>query len=248
MKITILISIIIVQSFVSTDDNKPVVRSLCSNPWITAADRLPNNTIRVYRDDYYWELTGLPGRSGQSKGPYKVWYQYMTPIEKGSSVQTVLSGKTEGLTYKLRGNRYWVYDSSNGQLKQGGKAGYKSNALPSSGCKAVLNDGGMAGKGSALMICFDGSKVRYYKTNEREFRSYGRIADNGAYGEKFPSDISAAFAYPADDKANAKFNVYLFSKKKYCFRPYIGEDGCKEWRDSRELFGCKGNQMILNSK
>lgn len=224
----------------SADKTAP---NLCSNTKITAADRLPNNTILIYRNDYYWELTGLPGKSGQAKGPYKVWYQHMAPVSGGTSVQTVLSGDNIWLTYKITGKRYWIYNSETGKLVVGGKAGYTSEVLTTSGCQAALSDGGMAGKGVPLMICFDGSTIRYYNMNERELRRYGKAKIGGAYGEMFPGDITAAFAYPSDDPT-AKFNVYLFQNKKYCFRPYIGEDGCKQWKDNSELFGCGGKPRV----
>ena len=40
---------------------KPVA-TLCDNPIINAADRLPNNTVRVYRGEYYWELLNMPSK------------------------------------------------------------------------------------------------------------------------------------------------------------------------------------------
>ena len=57
--------------FVSTvlsqdDDEEEVskVQTLCDKPIINAADRLVINTVRVYREDYYWNLNGLPTESG----------------------------------------------------------------------------------------------------------------------------------------------------------------------------------------
>ena len=48
-------------------------------------------------------------------------------------------------------------------------------------------------------------------------------------------------AFKSNDP-NVKYYVYLFKQTKYCFRPVTGVDGCPEWRENSELFGCSAEK------
>lgn len=233
-----LIILLFVFKFVVSED---VVRSLCDDPNINGADRLPNNTYRVYRGNYYWELFGLPTQKAKVEGPFPIWYEYMAPMDAESSVQTVITGSATGMTFKYKRDKYWMYNSKDGKLVSGGKVGFNWNLFPPGGFNAVLNDGGMNGTGYPVMIGFQAFKVYYYNANDKDFKRIGSSDGylGGKDGEKFPGDLKAAFAVPSNDKG-VKYYVYLFNGiKQYCFRPVVGVDGC-EWKPSTELFGCSG--------
>ena len=71
-------------------------------------------------------------------------------------------------------------------------------------------------------------------------RSNTFFEHNGTNFETFPSDLTAAVAFPSND-SKVPYFVYLFRGDKYCYRPInnvTAEDGCPEWRENRELFGC----------
>ena len=224
------------------------VKSLCEDPVITAADRLGNNTYRVYRDNYYWELVGIPDEKSKVKGPYPVWYPYMAPVDRLSSVQTVIGGSADGLTWKFRGQKYWLY-RQNGQLIEGGKSGYDWDLFPGNGFNAVFNDGQLPKKAKfPTMVAFSGIRVYYYNTADRRFRRIGSANgyEGGKDGEKFPVDLTAAFAFPSTDP-EVEFYVYLFQRYRYCYRPNKGEDGCKQWRNNTELFGCSGESHTFHT-
>lgn len=98
----LIIFLFVVQ--IKTDDK---VKSLCEDPIIHAADRLPNNTYRVYRDSHYWTLTGLPDRVTKVDGPFKIPFQYMAPLQGHGSIMTIGSGALSGHTYKFFEQNYW---------------------------------------------------------------------------------------------------------------------------------------------
>ena len=231
-----MITLFFVLKFVAPED----VKSVCDDPNINAADRLPNNTYRVYRGNHYWELQGLPSRKAKVEGPFPIWYKFMAPFDSETSVQTVVTGAADGTTWKYKGEKLWMYNKE-GTLISGGKPGFEWNLFPKGGFNAVLNDGGMGEFGYPVMIGFTGIRVYYYNTKETEFQRIGPPIGylGGKDGEKFPTDLTAAFAFPSSDKG-IKYYVYLFKRKKHCFRPIIGEEECKEWRDNKELFGCSG--------
>ena len=217
---------------------KEVVRSLCDNPIIYAANRLSNNTFRVYRDNHYWELKGLPNRVATPSGPFKITDQYMAPVDKDTSIMTVLSGDITGNTWKFRKNRLWQWNEK-GRLEVGGIGGVEWKEIPEKGFHCVMNDGTTDKMGPKL-IGLTAIKAYYWRTKRKTFEPIGNIYQGyigGQFGEEFPEDPTACMTFPSTEPS-IKYFVYLFRREKYCFRPITGEKGCAEWRLNKELFGC----------
>ena len=213
--------------------------SLCANPYIYAADRLVNNTVRVYRDEFYWDLIGIPDRTVNVKGPFRIWRENMGVFDKSSSIQTVTSGKLEGYTFKYKGPKVWAWHPD-GSLYSGGKNGHNWKLIPKSGFYAVYNDGDLDHKNYSRMIAFSDIHVYYYKTNGLVFLQEGESDgyEGGKNGESFPEDLTAAFAFPGENNS-PNYWVYLFRRDKHCVRTYLNVSGCPEWRNNTELFGCR---------
>ena len=104
-------------------EDSEAVKTLCRHTWINAADRLPNNTYRVYRGEYYWELSGLPQTPAKVRGPFRPSYQDWWPIEDGNCLTTV-TGKhnKSGVLYRYSLNKVWGW-APNGSKILGGKEG-----------------------------------------------------------------------------------------------------------------------------
>ena len=224
--------VFIICSFVLCDDSN-VTKSLCEDPYIHSADRLSNNTYRVYRGDYYWELVGLPDKVAKVNGPFKIWLKDMAPVTEGTSITTVVGGLIDGYTYKFKDEKYWVWGKNDVIRPSNGVS------VPKGGFTAVYNDGDLDKKGYPRLVGFNGIKVFYFNTNKEIFRPEAdpKGTDFGAFGEKFPSDIKAAMAFKSNNP-KVKYYVYLFKREEYCYRPITGVDGCPEWRKNSELFGC----------
>ena len=80
-------------------------QDLCDDPVIHAADRLKNETYRIYRGNHYWELIGLPPKekSAQVRGPFLLPYPKMLTFEKRCLSSQTLDGKEKngmGLPFK----------------------------------------------------------------------------------------------------------------------------------------------------
>jgi hypothetical protein len=84
-------------------------------------------------------LNGLPGE-GYLKGPFEIWYQYMAPITRTSSVMTVIEGERAMSTFKFEVNRYWAWNEK-GELFLGSKDGSPMRHLPAGGLDAVFLNG-----------------------------------------------------------------------------------------------------------
>ena len=213
-------------------------KSLCEDTYINAADRFPNNTVRVYRDEFYWDLIGLPERRAKVMGPFPIWQQNMGSTDGYTAFQTVTKGELKGVTFKYSRGKYWSWNPD-GSPRSGGESGEKWSYRPIDNFYAAYNDGDMDQKGYSTFLAFSGIKVFYYNTTGNVFKpindSNGYVG--GQYGEKFPDDLTAAFAYPNSD-TNKNYYVYLFKQKQYCFRTYLGVENCTEWRDNSELFNC----------
>ena len=131
------------------------VQPLCDNLYIHGADRLPNNTVRIYRDEYYWDLIGIPDRRVNVRGPFRIWLQFMPIFDKYCSIQTVTSGYLNGHTFMYRFDRFWSW-YSDGRVYSGRGGGDQSDLIPKSitGFWAVYNDGDLDKKGFSQMIAF----------------------------------------------------------------------------------------------
>ncbi|XP_054162268.1 uncharacterized protein LOC128960218 [Oppia nitens] len=215
--------------------------NICKDPYIHSADRLPNDTIRIYRDNYYWELIGLPDRVALPKGPYKILFDYMGPVTQTSAITTIVGGKFNGNVFKFDKTRYWQWKADGRQVigQKDGVDMSKGN-FPPEGFNCVFNDGSLDKRWPGpRMIAFNGIYVTYWNTNFLPFRPIGKTNPGykgGNYGEKFPPDITACVAFKMDNKKTPLW-VYLFKRDKYCFRPITDAKEC-EWRDNRELFNC----------
>ena len=108
----------------------------------------------------------------------------------------------------------------------------------------AYNDGDLDKNNYSKLIGFSGDKVYYWNTSHENLAKLG--VDNyylhGALGEKFPSNLTAAFSIPSND-SKVPYFVYLFREDKYCFRSIkpeqtSDEEFCPEWRNNSELFGC----------
>ena len=221
-------------------DETSCAKSLCDDPYIHSADRLSNNTYRVYRDDYYWDLIGLPQRVAKVKGPYKIWWSNMAPMTRDAAVFTVIGGSGHGITYKFQKNKMWSW-SSKGSQRIGDRSGESWSLFPKdTPFSAAFNDGNLDKKGYPMLIAFSDIRAYYFRTSSLRFV---RIGDEqgyippGQFEEDFPGDLTAAMPFPSDDE-DVKYYVYLFKREEHCFRPITGEKGCKEWRKNKELFGC----------
>ena len=234
-KTRILSVLLIIIPLVSLQES---IVSLCDDPVIHAADRLLNNTFRVYRGNYYWELEGLPDNVAIVKGPFQIWYQNMVPFTSNSVIYTIIGGTLNGYTFRYKAMRFWVYNQT-GHLIQGDLNGVLFPASPLGGFEAAFSDQMMDGRAYPLTIAFKGPFVYYFNTYRQPVRRIGppEGAPFGLFNESFPSNLTAAFAFPLRD-GNAKYYVYLFRNDSYCYRPIIGEEGCQNWKKNKELFGC----------
>jgi hypothetical protein len=220
---------LIISLFVVSIKTDVKVKSLCDDTWIASADRLPNNTYRVYRDDYYWTLVGLPDRVAKVEGPFKIPYKYMAPLNKTSKIMTVGSGVLSGNTWKFDGRKYWQW-RPDGSLLIGGLGGVEWDQMPPFGLSCVMNDGDLDKKGSTRMIGLKALNAYYWRTDTSVFTPVGDIQKGylgGQFGEKFPADATACMTSASSD-TNTPYFVYIFKMKEYCYRPIKGEDGCKE--------------------
>ena len=232
----ILIASILFVILLESDAIKSKTESLCDRPIISAADRMSNNTVRLYSGQYYWILNGLPADVGSLDGPHQIPYKDMGSIFRNNSIVTLLGGTDRGKTVKTEGKAYWMWDER-GNLKTK-KEGTIHNRFPSGGFDAVIHDGN---PDDPTLIGFKGIKTYYLSTRYRvwtiDAKPSGYIG--GKYKENFPTDVTAAFSLTAPDQ-NDEYIVYFFQKDKFCKRTKILESGqqCDEWLPNRKLFGC----------
>ena len=224
------------------------VRTLCNDTYIDAADRLPNKTYRVYRGEQYWELERLPEQSSDNhfgplvvKGPFIMSLSYWEPLKRGDTLCTVIGNSNHnGHLFRWNQNKYTVWNT-NGDIIITDK---QFPAIPENGFSAVFNNGGLDPERPTLIIGFSESGVYYIKpdlnfgsTLYKEAKGFPK----GQFDENFPSGVTAALPLPSIDP-DVDYYVYLFKGEQYCFRPnsnVTAEDGCPEWRNNSQLFGCE---------
>ena len=222
--------------------------TLCERPIINAADRMTNNTVRLYRGRYYWNLNGLPAASGTVDGPYELPFNKMGQIFRNNTVVTLLGGTDRGKTVKTEGKNYWLWDEK-GNLKTEA-TGLYHNRLPTGGFEAAFHDGNMD---DPTLIGFQGIKSYYFSTRYRVWTIDNKPSGyiGGKYNESFPIDLSAAFTYPATNPKDG-YIAYFFKRDKYCKRTKFSKSGkdCDEWLQNKSLFGCDGGvkERTVSSK
>jgi hypothetical protein len=246
----IIISIIISSTIVSSDG--PTVNSLCEKPVITSADRLKNNSVRLYSsnfEDFYWELDGLKDnpRVGYLWGPFKIWYQYLAPIQNNTKVVTILEGVLQRNTYKFE-KHYWIGYNATGNLIVGSSVGIYWNKIPANGYDAIFDTGNatkplVIGLHTNLTQSKKNSIVSYLSIIDGKLSGGPTDTPGGLYGEIFPSELSAAFSWPSKDSSD-EYLVYLFKKDKFCLRSnkLKTKKDCDQWMDNKQLFGCFGTR------
>ena len=230
----VLISIVLCEDEAEEEVNK--IESLCERPTINAADRMINNTVRLYRGTYYWTLNGLPAESGTLDGPFKIPFKKMGSIFRNNTVVTLLGGTDRGKTVKTEGHNYWLWDDK-GNMKTDIN-GLTHNRFPSGGFEAAIHDANMD---DPTLIGFKGIKVYYFSTRYRVWTIDKKPSGyyGGKYNESFPTDLSAAFTLPADNPKD-QYIAYFFKRDKYCKRPKVLKSGkdCDQWLPNKLLFGC----------
>ena len=228
----------------STSDSKNKFKTLCEDPVIDAADRLKNETYRVYRGSHYWELRGIPPKekSAQVKGPFHLPYPSMLTFKKKMFVFTVIGGEKDGYTYQVWQSEtpgtcdYNIWGSDHTITA-------KNTILFCENLDTGYNDGDLENKTFPTLIELSGDKVHYTNTSIHNFFTYESDKIHGGRREKFPSNLTTAFPIPSKDPKVAYY-LYLFRGDKYCFRPIYPPNGtsdkeyCPEWRHNSQLFGC----------
>ena len=213
------------------------LKTLCEDPVIHAADRLKNETYRVYRGNHYWELIGLPPKekSAQVRGPFFLPYPKMKPFDKKMFVFTIIGGHWDGFTHQFDSDKSYLLWSPNNTYLMNSTFGDPLNYYDT-----AYNDGDLEKKKYSKLIAFMGDLVFYYNTSQEMFKAIGVESGkghlHGAFGEKFPSNLTAAFPIPSNNP-KVEYYVYLFRKDKYCFRPIYpreltSDEFCPEWRDN----------------
>ena len=212
---------------------------LCDNPVVSAADRMHNGTVRLYRGGYYWDVMGLPDRVGTVTKAHKIEVPFLGPVSSKASIMTCLQCNRKAYLYKFESGKFWAWMPNGYPFKT------TANGTPfnynTEGFDAVFHNGK---EDEPLMIGLKGRQVFYFSTKEYEIGlspKYGSKGyEGGKNGENFPDGITAALSWPALT-AEDGYYVFLFKGDKYCRRKEklsSGQD-CDEWRDNKELFGCE---------
>jgi hypothetical protein len=116
---------------------------------------MANNTVRLYRGQYYWVLNGVPDPVGYLEGPFKIWYPNMGSIFANNTVVSSLGGTDRGSVFKTEGKMYWSWNEK-GEQVDGGKDGNMHNRFPEGGFGAALHNGN---NDNPIMIGFRGIRV-----------------------------------------------------------------------------------------
>ena len=205
-------------------------------------------SYRVYRDQYFWELIGLPKDRVKVKGPFDV-PKDMLPINSSVSIVSIGAGPLKGKIYKFAtySRRWWRFDVD-GKFEDS-RNDWDLNTPR--GFDAAYNDGDLDDKGHARTIAFFGSQVNYFMTRGIVWEKVQPWHINGTkygqFNESFPldHDLTAAMPYEPPKNDPHKYYVYLFRWDTYCFRPYKGVVGCPGgWKKNRDLFNCDNQQLV----
>ena len=244
LQIILVFHILNMFSVILSETTVTPLPSLCDDVYIHSADRLPNNTYRVYREKYYWELKNLPTTVAQVDGPHPLPFLDMWPFNASTSVVTIVGGEFNGYTVQVRSDGNYKMWTPEGKL-------HKNGTWPQTSYGhhwELFCDGNLDNKGYPLIIGFKGKDFEYFTINKTKtmFHSVNKTDGSGKLIENFPELVIAAFVFPKDPLVPSKdptipYNVYLFQPDRYCFRPIRGvteKSGCPEWRNNKELFGC----------
>lgn len=218
--------------------------SLCDKPIIGAADRMSNDTIRVYRDQHYWELPGVADGRVKPLGPFRIPFKYMENITTRSTVMTITSGPMKDTTWKFEGQKQWQWSRDGGAPVVGQKTGIDNGDLPKEGLDCAFNTGDLdPNTDYPVMIGIKGAHTFYWKTYQSIFERIGGFGTkNSETKEVLPPDPTACTAVRVSS-SKEPFYVLLFRKAKYCLRPINKKKACEEdeeWKSNKELFGCPG--------
>jgi len=210
-----------------------------------------NNTIRLYKGYYFWELKGLANTTRYVEGPFTIWYKNMAPVLINTSIVTYHYGYNAGHTFKYKSTQWWAWDTA-GNQEHGGREGLYWSGLPKTGFTTAYQDANASGLGFPMFIGFYDNRVYYYNSLNVIYTVVGHKDGyiGGQFGENFPANITSVFSWPSSHK-NVEYYVYLFRGREHCFRPWKAKasDQC-EWKSNKELFGClnTGNTVLQPTK
>ena len=127
---------------------------------IYAADNLANETVRLYRDGFYWELMGLPDEEGFLRGPFSIPYVlFPGNSDPSTSIMTSLHGWHDTAMYLFNivvGVPMWYAWQENGSKYMGFGLGASWIDLNPIGVDASFHNDD---PNNPLMIGFKGDKV-----------------------------------------------------------------------------------------
>lgn len=229
-----ILLLIIQYSYPSSGDSL----NLCDNPIISAADRMSNGTVRLYRGGYYWELYGMPDRVGLLSDAKKILIPYLGPVLPTASLMTCLECNRKGYLFKFEQGKVWSWVPNGVPWKTNAKG---RDFLKNQDFDTVFHNGR---SDEPLMIGIKGKQVFYYSTKEYEIEESPEHGLKGYEGgknkENFPTGVNASFSW-TPRISDEGYYVFFFRGDKYCRRKEVLASGqeCDEWRENRELFGCK---------
>jgi len=112
-------------------------------------------TVRLYKDDEYWDLSGLPDRQAFFSDHGKIWHKNMAPVKRNTTVVTTLEGPKKDKTYKFQKQFFWTWDQ-NGELASGGRGGEYWDQLPIEGFTTAFHN---ANQTNPMFIALKENKV-----------------------------------------------------------------------------------------
>ena len=158
---------------------------ICDKPVvINAANRYTNSTVRLFRDQSFWDLMSLPDLQAFTSEKMTLSAP-MAPVPPRTSIVTILEGSDElkGRTFKFQKHFLWSWDED-GKQESGGRGGEYWDQLPKGGFDTMFHNGNqtkpmiIAFKDDLVCIwnkclCFWShfvfhSKVYYLSTNGEE--------------------------------------------------------------------------------
>jgi hypothetical protein len=129
---------------------------LCVDPTISSANRFENMTVRLYKDDQFWELGGLPDKEAFLSGnAQNIYWQNMSPVKRNTTIASVSVGKKKEITYKFEKQKFWKWNQ-NGKLIAGGRGGEYCDQLPVDGFTTAFHNYDL---NNPLLIAFKDDKV-----------------------------------------------------------------------------------------
>ncbi|CAG2110211.1 unnamed protein product [Medioppia subpectinata] len=221
---------------------------LCANPVVYSADRLNSKTVRLFRGDKAWDLTGFPDHKSRPVETTKLaknTFKHLLPVTERQRVVTVSEGSPSvvNLTVKFGDKRWWGWakDSETGDVTQlGTSVGYFWDQIPrDNGFAAVFHN---ADKEDPMLIGLEANakhsnkhmKIHYFST--KEGKGFLIPKKSHYFDEKdFPIDMTDAFSWPS--KAS-KYTIYIIRKDKYCRLTDAHKACCTKWESNEQLFGC----------